>query len=31
MARLLKRAGYSVEVAANGKEALGKIDAGDSS
>ena len=29
MARLLKRAGYSVEVAGNGKEALGKIDAGD--
>ena len=29
MARLLKRAGYSVEVAGNGKEALGKIAAGD--
>jgi two-component system, cell cycle response regulator len=29
MARLLKRAGYSVEIAGNGKEALGKIDAGD--
>jgi diguanylate cyclase (GGDEF)-like protein len=29
MARLLKRAGYSVEVAGNGKEALGKIGAGD--
>lgn len=29
MARLLKRAGYSVEVAGNGKEALGKIEAGD--
>lgn len=29
MARLLKRAGYIVEVAGNGKEALGKIEAGD--
>ena len=29
MARLLKRAGYSVEVAGNGKEALEKIAAGD--
>ena len=29
MARLLKRAGYSVEVAGNGKEALDKIGAGD--
>ncbi len=29
MARLLKRAGYSVEAAGNGKEALGKIAAGD--
>ena len=29
MARLLKRAGYSVEVAGNGKEALAKIAAGD--
>ncbi|HKU16123.1 MAG TPA: diguanylate cyclase [Steroidobacteraceae bacterium] len=29
MARLLKRAGYSVEVAGNGREALAKIAAGD--
>ena len=29
MARLLKRAGYNVEVAGNGKEALEKIAAGD--
>jgi diguanylate cyclase (GGDEF)-like protein len=29
MARLLKRAGYSVEVAGNGKEALAKIASGD--
>lgn len=29
MARLLKRAGYEVETAANGREALAKIDAGD--
>jgi two-component system cell cycle response regulator len=29
MARLLKRAGYQVETAANGKEALAKIDTGD--
>src|SRR5687767_8055137 len=29
MARLLKRAGYSVEVAGNGKEALAKLAAGD--
>lgn len=29
MARLLKRAGYSVEVAGNGKEALAKLEAGD--
>jgi diguanylate cyclase (GGDEF)-like protein len=29
MARLLKRAGYSVEIAGNGREALGKIAAGD--
>src|SRR3954465_3730641 len=29
MARLLKRAGYDVETASNGKEALVKIDAGD--
>lgn len=29
MARLLKRAGYEVETAANGKEALAKIEAGD--
>ena len=27
MARLLKRAGYEVEMAANGREALAKIDA----
>ena len=29
MARLLKRAGYEVETAGNGREALAKIDAGD--
>jgi two-component system, cell cycle response regulator len=29
MARLLKRAGYEVETAANGKEALARIDSGD--
>jgi len=29
MARLLKRAGYDVETASNGKEALAKIEAGD--
>jgi diguanylate cyclase (GGDEF)-like protein len=29
MARLLKRAGYDVDTASNGKEALAKIDAGD--
>jgi two-component system, cell cycle response regulator len=29
MARLLKRAGYSVETAGNGREALAKIEAGD--
>jgi two-component system, cell cycle response regulator len=29
MARLLKRAGYEVETAGNGREALSKIDAGD--
>jgi two-component system, cell cycle response regulator len=29
MARLLKRAGYQVETAGNGREALSKIDAGD--
>ena len=29
MARLLKRAGYQVETAGNGREALGKLDAGD--
>jgi diguanylate cyclase (GGDEF)-like protein len=29
MARLLKRAGYDVDTASNGKEALGKIEAGD--
>ncbi len=29
MARLLKRAGYDVDTASNGREALGKIEAGD--